>query len=110
MPQLQLLLLFTVLLSYSEKTNKNTPTPKLGLTLRIYFKKYTVRKDCKALFFLVTSNIILSYILPKYFIETYQVSGEMNFYFSDFDYFLSMFWIFLPLLATKKLMASASIR
>ena len=30
-------------------------------------------------------------------------------YFFDFDYFLSIFLIFLPLLATKKLMTSASI-
>ena len=60
--------------------------------------------------FLVTFNIIISYILPKNFIEIYQVSEDINFYFFDFNYFLSIFWIFLFLLATKILMMSASIR
>ena len=60
--------------------------------------------------FLVTFNIIISYILPKNFIEIYQVSEDINFYFFDFNYFLSILWIFLFLLATKILMMSASIR
>ena len=68
-----------------------------ALTLRIYFKKYTVWWECKA-FFLVFFYII-SYIFLENVIKIHQVSQEI--WVFTYSIFLSNFWIFLPLLAAK---------
>ena len=61
--------------------------------------------------YLVLFSIIISYIFPKNVIEVNQVSQELcTFTSSILTIFVNFGGFFLPLLATKNLMMSASIR
>ena len=75
-----------------------------NLTLRIYFKKYCLKR---------MSSFVFSHfqyphklIFPKNFTEINQISQRIW----TFTLKFCVFWIFLPLLATKKLMVSAFIK
>ena len=83
-----------------------------ALTLIIYLKIYTARIECKALVkALVTFNIFINYIFPENVIEIHQVSQKICIFTSlILTIFINLFGFVLPLLSTKKLMTSASIR
>ena len=53
-----------------------------ALTLRMYFKSYTVWREYQALF-LVTFNIIISYIFPENFTEIHQVYQKIRIFASS---------------------------
>ena len=96
----------------SAKSNIEVSLKKFhALTLRIYFKNYTVWRECNALlcshfwyhkFYFSNS--------PKFHWNSSSLSEDVNFHVFDFNCFCQFFWFFLPLLATKKLIMPASIR
>ena len=57
----------------------------------------------------VTLNMIINYIFAENFIEIHQVSQKIRIFASSILNFFVKFFDFLPLLAAKKLMTSASI-
>ena len=63
--------------------------------------KNILSEESVKLCFLVTFNIIVSYIFPENLTEILEVSRDINFYFVDFNYLRELFFIFLHLLLTK---------
>ena len=90
----------------SAKTNIEVSFKKIhSLTLRIYFKKYTIWREWKVLFF-SQFIIITSYIFPENFIEIHQVSQKIWNFTSIFVNFVDFF----TFTCYKKLITSASVR
>ena len=88
----------------SGKSNIEVSLKKFhALTLRIYFKNYTVWRECNAL--LCSHFWYHSFIFPilQNFIEIHQVSRKMWIFTSlILTVFVNFFYFFWPLLATKK--------